>query len=264
MAKVHGIKLGRREWLHARFKEYNLAKWRRRPDAKAVLSHDPASVELWKSLPGAPAYAIPEPPLLYEPTPQPPESRSGSLMFGHLDARKGIDRIVEALSQDSSGLTVEFRGMLEPGFRESYRACLEVIRRGGATVIDRAGETDYVEAMDRMASASSALLSFGWRPTGSRVLLEASAAETPVIIAEGSSVAHLVKTRRLGLTVNRNDPAAIRHAIRLLDSPSGPRAEFRESLRTYADHCNETFSNQLLHAIGLCPADCEPEAIDET
>lgn len=251
MAHVYGIRLGWRERLHARFKEHNLARWRRRSDAIAIISHDPASVKLWQALPGAPAFSIPEPPLLHRPTPRPPDRRKGTLMFGHLDARKGIDLIARDLSEDSAGLTVEFRGMLDPEYRETYFASLEMMRRGGATVIDRAGESDYVEAMERMASASSALLSFGWRPTGSRVLLEAAAAETPVIVAEGSTVARLVEKRRLGLTVNPDDPGAIRRAIRELESLAGPRAEFRESLRTYADYCSETFSSQLLLALGI-------------
>ena len=47
-------------------------------------------------------------------------------------------------------------------------------------------------------SSRCALLSFGWRPSGSRVLLEASVARTPVVVGNDSAVGRLVERHGLG------------------------------------------------------------------
>jgi glycosyltransferase involved in cell wall biosynthesis len=106
--------------------------------------------------------------------------------------------------------------------------------------------------MEKMSRSRCALLSFGWRPSGSRVLLEAAAARTPVVVGSDSAVGKLVERHGLGRTANPAHPAALREAIlSIARDPQAPD-RYEEGLRRYAEELHgERFGAEVRNALGL-------------
>jgi hypothetical protein len=106
--------------------------------------------------------------------------------------------------------------------------------------------------MEAMATARCALLSFGWRPPTSRVLLEAAVARTPVAVGNDSAVGRLVERHDLGVAADPNDPGALREAI--LSAALDPKSpnRYAEGLRRYADEVHgKRFPGQVRDTFGL-------------
>ena len=97
-----------------------------------------------------------------------------------------------------------------------------------------------------------ALLSFGWRPSGSRVLLEAAVARTPVVVGNDSAVGRLVERHELGLTADSSNPVELRKAIlALAEDPQAP-VRYAENLRRYAENLHgDRFTAEVREAFDL-------------
>jgi hypothetical protein len=250
--RAYGLPLTPRERLSARFKEWNIGRWRKRPDAHALFGLDEEAVRGWRSKPGAPARWLPEPTLEIVPVPRPAEERRGCFLFGYVDERKGIGRLADALDRDCQGLELVVYGEVAPEYREQLDRELARLESAGVKLTTDFRRVPYEQAMEEMARSRCALLSFGWRPSGSRVLLEASAARTPVVIGNDNAVGRLVERHGLGRTADPTDPAALREAILSLAADEGAPARYEESLRRYAEELHgDRFAGEVRDAFGL-------------
>jgi hypothetical protein len=249
---AYGLSLTRRERLSAQFKEWNIGRWRRRSDSGAIFGLDQAAVEGWGRKRGAPAVWLPEPALEVKPEPAPPAERSGCFLFGYFDERKGTDRLAAALGSGSEGLELALYGDIAPEYRDQLGRDVDELERGGVRLETDFRRVPYASAMERMAHSRCALLSFGWRPSGSRVLLEAAAARTPVVVGNDSAVGRLVERHGLGITADPADPRALREAILSLALDPDAPSRYEESLRRYAEdlHGNR-FAGEVREALGL-------------
>lgn len=233
--RAYDLPLTARERASALFKELNIQRWRRRGDAHEIFGLDLEAVEAWQRRRGARARWLPEPRLELEPTPAASAERHGCFMFGAIDERKGMDRLSAALSEGCDGLELSAWGAVAPEYQERLDAELAAMRSAGIELDTDFRRVPYTDAMARMATSRCALLSFGWRPSGSRVLLEAAVARTPVVVGNDSAVGRLVERHGLGLTASPDDPAALREAIRALAEDEEAVDRYAENLRRYAE-----------------------------
>jgi glycosyltransferase involved in cell wall biosynthesis len=249
---AYRTRLGAREWAGTLYKEANILRWMRRSDAHSLFGFDPIATRRWSHYPRARTRYLPEPPLNHRPRPRTPEEKEGCVMFGYLDARKGIDRVAAALEHDSSGLRLALNGEVAPEYEARLDDEVARIRSGGAEVQTRLERLPYEEALDSLAAARVALLAFGWVPPGSRVLLEAASAGTPVVASSEGAVGHLVREYGLGRTVNPGDADGMRAAIlELALDPDAP-TRYAENLGRYADRLNENQARREIRgALGL-------------
>ena len=209
-------------------------------------------MRLWQRQKGARARWLPDPGLGIELSPRATAEKSGCFMFGYIDERKGIERLAAALSGGCDGLELAIQGDVAPEYRERLEAELTRLRAGGVRLDTELTRVPYADAMDRMAASRCALLSFGWRPAGSRVLLEAAAAGTPVVVGNDSAVGRLVERHGLGVTVDPADPAALREAILSLAGDPGSPDLYAENLRAYAEDLHgDRFPVEVREAFGL-------------
>lgn len=106
--------------------------------------------------------------------------------------------------------------------------------------------------MNEMSRSRCALLSFGWRPAGSRVLLEAATAQTPVVVGSNSAIGSLVGKHSLGRTADPADPEALRQAILSIALDPEAPDRYAASLRRYAEDVHGTrFAGEVRDALGL-------------
>lgn len=249
---AYGLDLTARERVSAEFKEWNIRRWRRRDDAGVLFGLDAEAVARWSRRRGCPARWLPEPRLEVAPPARPAEEKSGCFLFGYFDERKGMDKLATALSQGCDGLELALYGDVAHEYRERLDAELATLKKAGVSLETELRRVPYANAMEKMSRSRCALLSFGWRPSGSRVLLEAAVARTPVVVGSDSAVGKLVERHGLGRTADPADPAALREAI--LAIALDPRApeRYAEGLRRYAEdlHGNR-FAGAVREALGV-------------
>jgi glycosyltransferase involved in cell wall biosynthesis len=249
---AYGLPLTPRERLSAEFKEWNIRRWRRRSDAGVLFGLDAAAVERWQGRHGAPAVWLPEPVLEVAPRARAAAEKNGCFLFGYFDERKGMDRLADALGRDCEGLELALYGDVAPEYREQLQGHLSRLEQGGLSLETDFRRVPYADAMEKMSRSRCALLSFGWRPSGSRVLLEAAAARTPVVVGSDSAVGKLVERHGLGLMADPSDPAALREAIlSIAGDPESPN-RYEEGLRHYAEVLHgDRFADEVRRALGV-------------
>lgn len=250
--RAYGLPLTPRERLSALFKEWNIRRWQRRPDAGVLFGLDAEAVSGWQRRGSGPVLWLPEPPLEMTPPIRPAAEKHGCFLFGYFDERKGTDRLAAALAEGAEGLELAFTGEVAPEYRDRLERELKTLRDGGVDLETDFRRVPYADAMEKMALSRCALLSFGWRPAASRVLLEAAAARTPVVIGSGSPVGHLVERHGLGRTADPADPAALREAILSIALDPAAAEHYEASLRRYADELHgNRFSVTVREGFGL-------------
>lgn len=250
--RAYRLPLSTRERASALFKEHNIRRWRRRSDAHELFGLDLEAVKGWRSRRGAPPRWLPEPRLEIEPPLYPATEKLGCFMFGYIDERKGMDRLAAALSEGCDDLELSVYGAIAPEYRKRLDSELAILRAGGVRLDTDFRRVPYADAMARMARSRCALLSFGWRPSGSRVLLEAAAARTPVVVGNDNAVGRLVEQHELGLSADPSNPAELRKAIlALAEDPQAPD-RYAENLRRYAEELHgDRFPAEVCEAFGL-------------
>lgn len=231
-----------RDQLHALQLERLVDRWRRRLDSHAVLALDHEAVRRWASRRrAASAHWLPEPPTLPTPNPRRQE-RSGCVLYGVLAPRKGIDSVARAIGLGGEGLRVVLAGTVEPGFLPDLRHHVREMERGGATVELRARPHGELEGLDLLAGARCALLPYHRHGGMSRVLLEACAVGTPVVVHDHGMLGHLVREHRLGRVVDCGKPAELRQAILALAGSRAVNSDRTADLARFAArHSRERF-----------------------
>ena len=200
-----------KEWLRAWFLEYLIARWRRRSDAHTILTLDAEAARRWTRGPGG-AHWLPEPPLGPIPA-QPPGERMGCIVYGSLAKRKGIHLLTRAIALEPIDIHVVLAGTVENGFATELYSNVQQMRVAGATVEVRETQMSEAQGLEALAMARCAVLPYPRHYGMSRVLLEASAVNTPVIAADGGMLGHLVRKHSLGISVDCENPRILRQAL---------------------------------------------------
>ncbi len=248
--RAYGTSLAPKDRLSAVFQDRLVARWRRRDDAFAVLTMDAGAAERWSRRPGCPAVWLPDaPPQL---PPAAPRERSGCLLFGYLEPRKGLGLVAEALADGAEGLQLTVAGSVAPEYSEQLDRELETMRAGGIHVDTHLRRIDDAEAATELAAARCVLLPYLDHYGSSGVLAEAAAAGTPVISTAEGLLGHLVRAYGLGLTVDPADPDALRAAILGLTGDAADPDRFAGGMARYLEaHSAEAFATAARTGVGL-------------
>jgi len=212
--------------------EHAVRRWRSRRDAIGIFSLDESAVHRWNRRSGARAFWFPEPPVADIDLVENPWRR-GCILYGALAPRKGVDRLAAALARDSSGMHAVLAGSVESGYADDLDQLVDVMRAGGAHVDLRGWTHQEKEGLELLARARCAILPYHRHSGMSRVLLEAAAARTPVLVHEHGLIAALVREHGIGLVVDCGDPLAFRRALRALCA-DGEADRYRPALERFA------------------------------
>jgi glycosyltransferase involved in cell wall biosynthesis len=226
-------RLGPGELVRARVRELVVAAWRRRGDAHALLTLDEEAARRWALRRGAPAYWVPEPPVSVPASEIVQDERSGCVVYGALDERKGIELLARAVAIEPTPVSITIAGEASTLFLPSLEAHVAEMRRSGATVDVRSYRHSETEGLRLLAQANCALLPYPRHDGMSRVLLEACTVGTPVVVHDRGLLGYLVRRHSLGRTVDCRDARELRRAILEL-AETGAGATYRASLAQFA------------------------------
>jgi len=216
---AYGSRLSMEETLLAQGKDWMLRAWRRRRDAQAVFAFDEEAARRWARRPGATAVWLPEAPVPDLPSEERPRQRSGCVIWGALDRRKGVDLLARALTLRPTDVRVVLAGLPDEDFRLELERDIELMRGNGVDVDLRAYWHSELDGLKALAGANCAVLSYRAHSGMSRVLLEACAMGTPVIADSYGLMGHLVRAHHLDLTVDCRDAEALRDAVVRMSDP---------------------------------------------
>jgi glycosyltransferase involved in cell wall biosynthesis len=252
--KAYGSALSASERARAAFQEHLVRRWRRRPDAHALLTLDEQAARRWARGRGAPAHWLPEPPVDAPSHWPPPACRAGCLLFGSLAARKGIDRLAAAVCTAPHGLRVTLAGASEPGFSRRLEEYVCSMRAAGADVAVLDRQLTPQEGADMLAHSRCAVLPYPRHNGMSRVLVEAAAARTPVVVESHGLVGHLVRSHGLGAAVDSADPVTLAKAIRRFTDHEREAKAHEDALRRFAErYAPRRFARAVWGALHVAP-----------
>jgi glycosyltransferase involved in cell wall biosynthesis len=234
------------EFASAQFQRFLLHRWSKRPDASATFFLDPILTRIY-SRSSIAAVWFPEPPV--SELPESPKSRRGAVLYGALAARKGVDLLAQAAPW-CPGLDLTLAGYIEPGYESRLHKLIHEIKSTGATVRLRAPLADEHEGLSELAAARCAVLPYPRHFGMSRVLLEACAVGTPVVVHDFGMLGHLVKKHGLGIAVDCRNPSAFGAALRAMSAESRPDDEMLIRLQSFAKrYSTEKFETALRRAL---------------
>jgi hypothetical protein len=213
-------------------KELAVRVWRRRPDAQTIFTLDEAAACGWASRGGATARWLPEPPVPALPANERPLKRDGCVVYGALAARKGIGLLARAFTLEPTSVRLVLAGTPEKTYVPELERHAMAMAASGVDVELSARTHSELEGLRVLASASCALLPYPRHAGMSRVLLEACSVGTPVVADNFGLLGHLVRTHRLGLTVDCANPHALRDAALTLADPARS-ATYAENLEAF-------------------------------
>jgi glycosyltransferase involved in cell wall biosynthesis len=250
-AAAYGTNLPAGDRPIAMAKEWALRAWRRRPDAHAVFTLDEEAAHRWARHRGARAQWLPEPPVPALAPEQRASQRDGCVLYGALAARKGLDLLARGLTLEPTQLRLVLAGKPEDSYLPELEHHATAMKQNGIDVDLRPHQHSETEGLTALASANCAVLPYPYHPGMSRVLVEACSVGTPVVAHHFGLLGHLVRTHRLGLSVDCTDPRALRTAILTLADPTQPAAH-AEALRAFsARYTPDRFRAALLSGLGL-------------
>ena len=204
--------------------EISLRRWRRRPDADVVWTLDECAARCWERRRGATAAWLPEPPVGELETAEAEEAREGCVLYGALTTYKGIDRIVRAFTTTPTELPLTLAGYVEPEYRLELDRQIELLKAAGVRLDLRDHIHSEEEGVRVLRGARCVVLPYHRHAGMSRVLLEAAVARTPIVVHDYGLLAHLARTEGIGVTVDADDPGALRTAVTRFGRIPGSRA----------------------------------------
>jgi Glycosyl transferases group 1 len=212
--RAYGTRLSPKEQARAWFLEYLVARWRRRPDAHALLTLDEEAARNWSRGPGARAFWLPEPPIERLSRLPSRGERSGCALYGALEPRKGVDLLAKAVALESTTMRVVIAGaVVEPNFEHALDAYAAEMARAGASVELLARQHTELEGLEVLAGVRCAVLPYPGLEGMSRVLVESATVRTPVVVHDFGILGSVVRRFDLGLAVDCREPRALRNAI---------------------------------------------------
>jgi glycosyltransferase involved in cell wall biosynthesis len=209
-----------REMLLLLGQELTISRWRLREDAAMLLTLDERAAKQWESKRGVPVRWLPEPPVRAAAGDRTLQRR-GIVLYGALAPRKGLERLVAAVSilvKERDDIVVKIAGKVAAGFEDDLDQIVQDMMRVGVQVETRFERLREDEGIDLLRSAQVCVLPYVTHRGMSRVLLEAAFAGTKVVADEFGLLGHLVRTYKLGSAVDCGDPHIF---ARALDSALG-------------------------------------------
>jgi hypothetical protein len=230
---LYGSPLSHRELLRAHAHELLVRLWRRGRNAGAVLTLDEGAAQRWRRGAGAAAHWLPEPPLESDVGALRAGERRGCILFGAIAPRKGVDLLAAAVAHRGLSLRLTLAGLVEPAYRPELEHHVGRMRSAGADVEVFDRRLTESEALQRLAGSACAVLPYPRHYGMSRVLFEAAAAGTPVLVHGWGLLGFLVRRHRLGVAVDCADARAFADALDSLARPEASAA-YADSLRRFA------------------------------
>jgi len=241
--RAYGSSLTPRQRARALQIEVLVGAWRRRREAHALFALDPEAVDRWNGRGGAPAHWFPEPPVPAVPS---VGERRGVVVFGTLSRHKGIDRLADALTTGAEGIELVLAGTVQPEFAAELDGLAARMRACGVTVSVDTSPHDEADGLRRLAAARCVVLPYPNHQGMSRVLLEAAAAGTPLVVHDYGLLGGLVRRHGIGRAVDAADPSALRDAVVELVADPRAVARFAPALRAFAElYSAERFKEQV-------------------
>ena len=224
-----------RDRVAAFVQEISLRRWRRRPDADVVWTLDECAARSWERRRGATAAWLPEPPVGELETAEAEDAREGCVLYGALTTYKGIDRIVRAFTTTPTELPLTLAGYVEPEYRLELDRQIELLKAAGVRLDLRDHIHSEEEGVRVLSRARCVVLPYHRHAGMSRVLLEAAVARTPIVVHDYGLLAHLARTEGIGVTVDADDPVALRTAVtRFAEDPELTRS-YAAALERFAE-----------------------------
>ena len=160
------------------------------------------------------------------------------LLFGSLDARKGVLELLEALRELPSTLArracLVMAGEMGSGRVDMMAAVAALRERGDVQVIHLDTFVSDVEMHRLFRAAGLVLLPYQHHVGSSGVAVRAAAAGVPVLGPTYGMLGTLIRDRHLGLSVDTTRPAAIAEGLAQFLNPAETYPFDRSSARTYA------------------------------
>lgn len=219
-------------------------------DATAVQAPDFSSYPQFKVL-GDPVRYIPqseEKKVIARATYQWPQNKKVFLLFGHLDTRKGLTVLLQAITllrrEELEGALFLLAGHLSPQLQPEVDEWLPRARE----VADI--RTDFRslvgEEIDVLFDLSDYILALYQRHIGmASVVVRAALSGKPIWASDFGYLGHLVKEKSLGLVVSSEDPHAVADSLRFILAHGIPFQS--ESLLQIAREASpEEFAKKLL------------------
>lgn len=233
-ASAYHSSLPNMEKLRAWFLEFLIMRWKRRPDAHALLTLDEEATKWWTKRLGVRSFWVPEPPIELHSQLHLRRQRQGCILYGSLAPRKGIDLLAQALGSEKTDVKVVIAGSVEHGFEDGLQDYVSMMRKAGAQVELRAHQHSELEGLTALSEARCAVLPYPRHYGMSRVIVEAASVGTPVVAHDYGMLGYLVRRHRLGVTVNCNNPEDLRRTVLSLCDDAGAVERYADSLSRFA------------------------------
>jgi glycosyltransferase involved in cell wall biosynthesis len=255
-----GMTLTRKERIVSAVKRLVLLAVFRNPHLRTVFSLDPLAVpRLAKLARHTECVFLPEPlwvPPAGAPAPEVVRSldsgRRRLVIFGFLDARKGIRQVLAALNSLPQAaqrrLTLVLAGQFAAPERQSLLDALAAFTASAdVTVAVTDGAVPEAEIQPLIAACDLALVTYQRHVGSSGVLLRAAAAGIPVIASDYGLVGATTREHGLGLALDARSPEAIARAIEnWLDDSSTIGFDPAKAAAFARANTAETFAETLL------------------
>ncbi len=182
--------------------------------------------------------------------------RKAGLLFGVLNSRKGLFRLLEAMPLLPEGAQRRFclilAGRIQDSERTQALALLDQVRqttRVQVVLDDRFVDDDEIQAMVR--ASDLVLLPYQQHVGSSNVLVRAATAQKPVLGSDYGLVGRHIRVRRLGRAVDSTSPQAIAEAVHdFLADPSSFGFAADEAARFASENTAERYAEAVFSALG--------------
>ncbi len=172
-------------------------------------------------------------------------------LLGVLDQRKGVKELLEALRKVPDDklkkMSLLLIGRVKENHRESIHQAVKDIQNDHPVQIvlcdqwiEEGSVQDYYEISDVV------LATYQRHMGSSSALIRAALAGKPVLSSDYGLMGEIVRRRRLGVTVNTEDPEAVAAKIgEVIDSDLSSLLDLEEATRFAAEHSQEHLTDDL-------------------
>lgn len=179
-----------------------------------------------------------------------PSGRPAVLVFGSIDERKGLDRLVEALVADSAlaQYVLVIAGKQSESLKRALAAPLAALKHRHS-VIEMDHVLDDEEQVRVFAAADVVWLGYDRHTFMSGVLVLAGRARLPVVATDIGEVGAFVREHGMGVLIERQGVDGVCGALRLLIDESARRRFGERAAIAVASHTPENFKQLLAEAL---------------
>jgi glycosyltransferase involved in cell wall biosynthesis len=176
------------------------------------------------------------------------------LLFGHLARRKGAQLALQAIARLPENLqqriALVLAGFIHPALAAELE--MEIAKLPAAQIVTSFGHVPDSEVPAYFGLTDVVLIPYLGHVGMSGILLLACSAGKPVLSADFGLPGELTRSRRLGLTVDPEDPQAFADAMaRFATEPVEALCELASIRNMAEEHAPEQFAEKILDALGF-------------